>query len=168
MLELPEWFLGGFEDTEAAICDYFEWLLGDSVYVCTWLPPGYYNPTVEDGNGTQPTLRIWRQPGKFDDESRTDACLIQVASIAETRADAWKLNDFVRQMMDYLVFERFPIPRKDGSTTRFSSAEEWMGPQIIPERIIDDKFIPVTYKLPIRKPRNLPNYRKILSDLLPN
>lgn len=168
MLELPDWFAGGFEDTEAAVCDYFEWLLGDGVFICTWLPEGHYTPTTESVGGTQPTLRIWRQPGRIDQSMRTDETLVQIAAIAETRADAWKLIDFVRQMMDYLVLERFPIPRKDGSVTKFSSGEEWLGPQTIPERIIDEKFIPVTYKLPLRKPRNLPNYRKILTDLLPN
>ncbi|OQW34508.1 MAG: hypothetical protein A4E20_10840 [Nitrospira sp. SG-bin2] len=167
-MNLPNWFKGGFEDTEDAICDYFEWLLGDSVFVCTWLPPGHYTPTVEPNGGTQPTLRVWRQPGLAEPDLRVDETLIQIASIAETRADAWKLCDFVRSMMDPYVLERFPIPRKDGSVTKFSYSKEWLGPQTIPERIIDEKFIPVTYKLPIRKPRNLPNYRQIINNLLPD
>lgn len=166
MLELPDWYQGGYTDTEDALCDYFEWLLGDRVFVCTWLPKGHYEPYSE--NGTQPTLRIWRQPGRADQSIRTDETLVQIAAIAETRADAWKLIDFVRQMMDYLVLERFPIPRKDGSVTKFPSGEEWLGPQTIPERLIDEKFIPVTYKLPLRKPRGLPNYRQILTNLLPD
>lgn len=171
MTFLPDWYQGGFVDTEDAICDYFEFLLGNAVLVCTWLPMEFW-VTSDSGavlpNWTQPALRIWRQPGKFDDETRTDNALIQIASLAPTRAGAVELNDFVRQMMDPLVFERFPIPRKDGSITKFSSSEEWLGPQQIPERIVDDKFIPVTYKLPIRKPRNLPNYRQIITNLLPN
>lgn len=162
-LQLPEWFVGGFTDTEEALCDYFEWLLGDAVTVCTWLSPTHYAPFSEDG--TQPTLRIWRQPGRADSQLRTDEALVQIAAIAPTRGEAWLLIDFVRRMMDPLVFERFPIPRKDGSTTRFTSVEEWLGPQHIPERIVDEKFIPVTFKLPIREPRNLPNYRQILTDL---
>lgn len=170
-LELPDWFVGGFEDTEDAVCDYFSWLLGDSFVVCTWLPPEFFTYTDSGTplpNWTQPALRIWRQPGKFDDEARLDHSLIQIAAVAPTRAEVVKLNSFVRAMMDPLVFIRFPIPRKDGSVTKFSSAEEWLGPQQIPERIIDEKFIPVTYKLPIRKPRNLPNYRQIITNLLPN
>lgn len=165
MISFPDWYKGGFEDTEDAICDYFEFLLGNSVFICTWLPPGHYTPTDEDEGGTQPTLRILRQPGKFDDQTRLDHALIQITAFAETRDDVVKLNDFVRAMMDPLVFVRFPIPRKDGSVTKFSSAEEWLGPQSFPERIVDDKFIPATYKLPIRKPRNLPNYRQIISNL---
>lgn len=166
-LNLPDWFEGGFTDTEAALCDFFEWLLGDEVFVCTWLPLGHYTPTVDPIGGTQPTLRIWRQPGKFDSETRTDESLVQFAAIAPTRAEAWQLIEFVRRMMDPLVFERFPIPRRDGSVTKFSCVEEWLGPQQIPEGIIDEKFIPVTYKLPIRERRNLPNYRQIMTTLLP-
>lgn len=167
-IQLPDWFQGGYEDTEDALCDYFEFLLGDGVFVCTWLPPGHYTPTPETNGGTEPTLRIWRQPGLADPDLGVDETLIQIASIADTRADAWQLCSFVRAVMDPNVLERFPIPRKDGSVTKFSYSKEWLGPQSIPERIIDEKFIPVTYKLPINKRKLLPNYRQIITNLLPN
>lgn len=171
-VQLPDWYTkGGFEDVEDAICDYFEFLLGDSVYVCTWLPAGYYTYT-DDGrpipNWTQPTLRIWRQPGLADPDIGVDETLVQIAAMAGSRADAWELNCFVRDMMNPNVLERFPIPRKDGSVTKFSYSKEWLGPQTIPERVVDEKFIPVTYKLPIKRKRLLPNYRQIITDLLPN
>jgi hypothetical protein len=171
-IDLPDWYTqGGFEDTEDAMCDYFEFLLtGKNVYVCTWLPADYYIQTDAGPrpNWTQPTLRIWRQPGLADPDLGVDETLIQIASLAPTRAEAWELNCFVRDMMNPNVLERLPIPRKDGSVTKFSYSREWLGPQSIPERIIDEKFIPVTYKLPIKRKRLLPNYRQIITNLLPN
>jgi hypothetical protein len=162
-LDLPSWFEGGYTDTEDAICDYFEWLTDGKVFVCTWLPPGWYDPS--SGKGTEPTLRVWRQPGRADGSLRTDESLIQIAALTRSRSDSWKLIDFVRRMMDDEVFALVPIPRKDGSVTKFQGATEWLGPQQVPEQFIDDKFIPVTYRLPIREPRFLPNYRDILKSL---
>lgn len=161
-LVLPDWYEGGDEDIEDAICDYFEWLLED-VYVCTWLPTGHYTPGSSEG--TQPTLRIWRQPGRFDPCLRADEALIQIAAITPTRAQSWRLIGFVRRMLDDDVFAGFAIPRKDGSKTVFRKSEEWVGPQLVPERVVDDKFVPVTYKIQKREPIGLPNYGRILKSL---
>lgn len=160
---LPDWYEQKYDDTEDALCDYFEWVTDGSVATYTWLPPGYYDPT--SGLGTEPTLRIWRQPGRADSSLRTDQTLVQIAAITKKRSDSWLLIDFVREMLDDDVFGGFPIPRKDGSVTKFRCAEEWLGPQIVPEQLYDEKFIPITYKLPIRERRLRPNYRQTLKNL---
>ncbi|WP_099021272.1 phage tail termination protein [Mycolicibacterium palauense] len=166
MLELPDWFEGGYIDVEQLVVSYFEWLLGDRVFLCTWMKPGHYELSPgEEFGGTQPTLRVWRQPGKVDDQTRIDQCLVQIAAITPTRHESWKLTNFVRRMMDEKVLLSTPIHLPDGSKHRFVSSDEWTGPQVVPERYVDEKFIPVTFKLGIREPADLPNYAGILKTL---
>lgn len=166
MLELPDWFEGGNVDAEELISSYLQWLLGESVYVCTWLPPGHYvlSPGEEVG-GTQPTLRVWRQPGKAVPDLRRDETLVQIAAITPTRKESWQLIDFVRRLMEHDVVAGFPIILPDGSKAAVAAAEEWMGPQLVPEQVVDEKFIPVTFKIGLREPVGLPNYRKIINSL---
>lgn len=160
---LPDWFDPGYQDIEDTVCDYFDWITAGKVKTFTWLPPGFYDPA--SGKGTQPTLRIWRQPGKADSSLRTDDSLVQIACITHKRSTTWELVEFVRRMMDDEVIGLLPIPRKDGSTSKILSSEEWLGPQQVPEQFIDEKFVPVTFKLRTREARNLPNYRQILKSL---
>jgi hypothetical protein len=68
-------------------------------------------------------------------------------------------------MMDDEVVSLTPIPRKDGSTSRILKSAEWLGPQQVPEQFIDEKFVPVTFKVRTREARLLPNYRQILKTL---
>ena len=160
---LPDWFVPGYQDIEDTVCDYFDWITAGSVKTYTWLPPGYYDPA--EGKGTEPTLRIWRQPGKADSSLRTDECLVQIACITPKRSTTWQLVEFVRRMMDDEVIGLLPIPRKDGTVSKILACEEWLGPQQVPEQYIDEKFVPVTFKLSTREARLLPNYRQILKSL---
>jgi len=160
---LPDWFDPGYQDIEDTVCDYFDWITAGAVKTFTWLPPGFYDPA--SGKGTQPTLRVWRQPGKADSSLRTDESLVQIACITPKRSTSWELVEFVRRMMDDEVIGLLPIPRKDGSTSKILSSEEWLGPQQVPEQFIDEKFVPVTFKLRTREARFLPNYRQILKSL---
>lgn len=160
---LPAWFVPGYQDVEDLVCDYFDWITAGSVKTYTWLPSGYYDPS--EGKGTEPTLRIWRQPGKADSSLRTDECLVQVACITKKRSSTWQLVEFVRRMMDDEVIGLLPIPRKDGTVSKILACEEWLGPQQVPEQYIDDKFVPVTFKLCTREARLLPDYRQILKSL---
>lgn len=167
MLELPTWFEEDSDwDVEQILIDYFSWLLGDKVFVCTWMAPGYYQlSSGEAAGGTQPTLRIWRQPGRFDPTLRWDQALVQIAAITPTRSESWRLIKFVRRMLDDEVFTKFPILRADGSVSTFTHSEEWVGPQLVPERVVDEKFIPITFKLSTRERIDQPNYRQVLKSL---
>ena len=82
--------------------DFFTWLLPD-VAVFSWLPNNYYEP---GGQGTEPTLRIWRQPGGRDVELRNDEALIQIAAISDSAATSWELIEFCGSMMDALNHAR--------------------------------------------------------------
>jgi hypothetical protein len=166
MLQLPAWYAGGYVDAEDLIVSYFTWLLGDSVYVCTWLPPAHYVLTPgEPVGGTQPTLRVWRQPGKADPENRRDNAVVQIAAITPTRQESWQLIDFVRRMMDDDVVVGLPVTLSTGATYQITHSEEWLGPQLIPERVVDEKFIPVSFKIAIREPFGLPKYAQIIRSL---
>lgn len=166
MLDLPDWYEGGYRDAEEMVVTYFEWLLGERVYVCTWMPPNHYTLSPGEQFGTTiPTLRVWRQPGKADDEMRRDEALIQVAAITPTRKESWQLIKFVRSMLDNDVITSTTITLPDGERARFAKSQEWMGPQMVPERLVDEKFVPVTFRMALREPRDLPNYVQILKSL---
>jgi hypothetical protein len=168
MLQLPDWYQGGKTDAEDLVKSYLKRVLGpnSNVYVCTWLPANHYtlSPGEEIG-GTQPTLRVWRQPGKFDPTTRRDQALVQIAAITPTRKESWQLVEFVRDVMDSDVIVKLPITLSNGDTASVSCCEEWQGPQLVPERLVDEKFIPVTFKIGLREPGDLPNYRQIIKSL---
>ncbi|MBB5167206.1 hypothetical protein [Mycobacterium sp. AZCC_0083] len=166
MLELPDWYEGGYTDAEDLVCQYFRWLLGDKVFVCTWLPEGHYvlSPGQPVG-GTQPTLRVWRQPGKSDEDTRIDFALVQIAAITPTRKESWELIEFIRRMLEEPVCKGVEVVLSDGTSSSIKSSAEWLGPQLIPERLVDEKFIPVTFKIGLRESESLPNYRKVLNTL---
>lgn len=167
MLQLPEWFAGGKTDAEELVKSYLTRLLaGTNVYVCTWLPPGHYTLTPgEEIGGTQPTLRVWRQPGKFDSEIRSDSAIVQIAAITPTRKESWQLVEFLREVFDDDVIVGQKIVLPDGDTTSVRCSEEWQGPTLVPERLVDEKFIPITFKLGLREPAGLPKYGQIIKSL---
>lgn len=166
MLDLPDWYEDGDTDAEELVMSYLSRLLGDKVTVCTWLPSGWYELTPgEEVGGTQPTLRVWRQPGRFDPALRMDQAVIQIAAITPTRKESWKLIRFVRRMMDDEVVTGLPITLPDGETSTIRRSEEWLGPQLVPEPYVDEKFIPISFKISLREPEGLPNYRQIIKSL---
>src|SRR5687768_12481771 len=100
-LILPPWYKGPeYVNVEDLFQEYLQPLL-PSVRVVHWLEPGWYVPMGFEGatNGTEPTLRIWRQPGQRDYESNTDIPLLQVAAVTRSHDDSWKLLEFVDSMM---------------------------------------------------------------------
>jgi hypothetical protein len=167
MLQLPDWFAGGYVDIEDMVCNYLE-AICPNVFVCTWMPPGHYELSAgEPVGGTEPTLRVWRQPGKADPDLRRDEALVQIAAITPTRKESWQLVDFVRRVMDDDVVVGQKIPLTGGGNAKIATSTEWLGPQLIPERVVDEKFVPVTYKLGTRERGGLPKYYQIIKSLLP-
>nr|WP_074292890.1 MULTISPECIES: hypothetical protein [Mycobacteroides] len=68
-------------------------------------------------------------------------------------------------MMDDEVVTGLPITLPDGETSTIRKSEEWLGPQLVPEQYVDEKFIPISFKISLREPEGLPNYRQIIKSL---
>lgn len=161
-LQLPDWYEGPhYLNLEDVVHDWLADLL-PHVQVVHWLRPGWYTPG--DGKGTDPTIRIWRMPGNRDEELSSDIALLQVAAITRNRTDSWKLLDFVGDMFQTLN-DGFKIPRPDGSRVQLKNVKPWLGPQEIPEGLIDDFFVPMTWTMTSSRQKLTPNYRQILETL---
>lgn len=168
-LSLPTWYQGGFVDIEALLCDLFMWLLGSTfnpnsgwtgIPVVTWLVDDYYdNP--------RPVIRVHRHAGRALEGLPFDHAVVQIAAMSQSRADSWQLITFVRHVMA-ACSGGFKVPRPDGTHTQINSVEEWVGPVQAPDDFIDDRFIPVTYRVLVRGPRTFsPEYYRRVMESLP-
>lgn len=158
-LDLPEWWQGGFIDTEELVCDLFSWLLGEDIPVVTWLVEDYYlNP--------RPVIRVHRATGKAVDGMPFDHAVVQIGVLSRSRRDSWELVTFVRHVMA-ACSGGFKVPRRDGTHTQINSVEEWVGPVQALDEYVDDKFVSVNYRILVREPRRVsPDYyRQILNNL---
>lgn len=165
---LPDWYKGPeYLNVEDVFHDFFQPLLPE-VRVVHWIEPDWYVPKgfvdVTPTYGTEPTLRLWRQPGQRDDESTTDAPLLQFAAVTRSHDDSWELLEFVHSMMMALN-KGHKIIRPDGSRVGVKNVKFWLGPQVVPEAPVDEYFIPVTYSFTIPGKKLQPDYRSILDNL---
>ncbi len=162
---LPGWYEPEYFNVETVFAEFFKPLLPD-VNVVHWLKPGFYVPSYfEDSTkGTEPTLRLWRQPGERDPETGTDIPLVQFAAVTRSHEDSWDLQEFVFSMMMALDKGHL-IVLSSGEKIRIRNVKLWLGPQTVPEAPIDEYFIPVTYSFSIDKKRLTPDYKKIVDSL---
>ncbi|ABE67639.1 tail terminator [Mycobacterium phage Wildcat] len=164
---LPDWWEGPeYLDVEDLFAQHFQKLL-PNVRVCHWIQPDWYIPTgfvdATPTYGTEPTLRLWRQPGQRDDESTTDAPLLQFAAVTRSHGDSIQLIEFVHTVMRAL--NNGHKIKYNGQLVGIKNVGLWLGPQTIPEGPIDEFFVPVTYKFTVAGKKLQPNYRKILDSL---
>lgn len=165
---LPAWYKGSeYVDVEELFHDLFQGLLPD-VRVVHWIQPDWYVPQgfvdVAPTYGTEPTLRLWRQPGQRDDETTTDAPLLQFAAVTRSHEDSIALVEFVHSVMKALN-NGHKIHRSDGSQVGVKNVRFWLGPQVIPEGPVDEFFVPVTYTFTVPGRKLQPNYREVLDSL---
>lgn len=168
-LQLPDWYEGGFPDRELVVMDMLAPVL-DLVVVldgngqptqrkplaCTFLPEGY--------GDLLPIVRVHRGGGAADSDTMRDGANVQVAVIADTRADSWKLLELCRQWM--LSYSRGgTVIRADSSKTLIDRVEELVGPQQILELNPDKRLAQLNFRVTCRKPRGLPDYQKIREAL---
>ncbi|MEU2013108.1 hypothetical protein [Nocardia sp. NPDC019302] len=173
-LELPDWYEGGFPDRELVVMDALQPVLdlvdvldadGNQVFdgpdprrplACTWLPADYSNHL--------PVVRVFRGGGAADADVMRDPAAVQVAVIADTRAESWELLEFCRQWL--LSFNRGGlVARADGSRTLIDCIEELVGPQQLPELNPDKRLVQLNFRVVCRKPKGLPDYQKIRESL---
>lgn len=173
-LVLPDWYGGGFPDRELVVIDalqpvldlvevydldgvqVFDGLLPRRPLACTWLP--------EDYTQHLPVVRVYRGGGAADAGVMRDPASVQVAVIADTRAESWELLEYCRQWL--LSFHRGgTVTRADDSQTLVDCIEELVGPQQVPELSPDTRLVPLTFRVTCRRPRGLPDYQKIRESL---
>ncbi|WP_433568059.1 hypothetical protein ACQP1O_43225 (plasmid) [Nocardia sp. CA-151230] len=173
-LRFPDWWKGGFPDRELVVMDALQPIL-NTVDVLTsagqpvldngqprrpqavsWLPDDYASHL--------PLVRVFRGGGAAAAGVMADPASVQVATIAETRAESWELAEFCRQwLLSY--YRGGTVIREDGSKTLVDCIEELIGPQLMPELNPDDRLVPLTYRVICRKPRGLPDYAKVRESL---
>jgi hypothetical protein len=158
-VDLPDWYtVPGYHDVEQLFVDYFSWI-NPTVYVGTVIPSGWWTPD----SAPAPLIRVWRLPGRADPQLREDESVVNIATLSRSRQDSWKLSGFVRDAMR--AAPGVKIPRGDGTKTVVDAVSEWVGPSQIPEQFIDDKFIPITFRVSLGMRRIVPDYHKIIANL---
>lgn len=151
----PAWYQGGNPDTEKLLESLFAPLLTDVLFV-PWLPkPDTYEDQLNSGKAF---LRIARVGGRMNLDQNRDEPRVQLAAVAKSRQTSWDLIEFCRQVL--WSFQRGGIV--PGTTHTLYTAEEVLGPQLIPENIVEPRLVPATFGLLTRKPKGLPNYRQAL------
>lgn len=173
-LGFPTWWKGGFPDRELVVMDALQPILdlvdvldkdGNPVLdggqprrplACTWLPDDYLNRL--------PLVRIFRGGGAADVTTMVDPATVQVAVIADTRAESWALLELCRQWL--LGFkDGGTVVRADGSKTLIDRVEELIGPQQFPEMSPEKRLTQLNFRVICRKPRSLPDYAKVRESL---
>lgn len=126
------------------------------VSIVPWFPkPAVYEEDLAAGKAL---LRFARTGGRINFDQNRDEPLIQIAAVAKSRALSWDLIEFCRQVV--WQFERAAVV--PSTPHMLQASEEVIGPQIIPENIVEPRLVPVTFGLYTWKPRALPNYRQAL------
>ncbi|WP_455749939.1 phage tail termination protein [Nocardia nova] len=161
MIAFPDWYEGGFPDREEVVMDLVQ------TYLDLLTPQGKAVTflTEEDGalvDSGIPVVRVYR--GGLNAEGLWDPAAVQLAVIAQTRADSWAVMEYLRQVM--LSFEHGgPVRRADGSITLLSEVTEMNGPMQIPELNPDHRLVPATFNVECRLPQNIPDYALIRESL---
>jgi len=171
---MPNWYEGGFPDRELVVMDLLKPFLdlvdvldadGDPVldgatprrpYVCTVLPNDY--------SDRLPVVRVFRAGGAADADIKVDPAMVQVAVVADSREDSWKLLEYCRQML--LSFhDGGTVTRTDGSKTLIDTVSEMVGPAQFAELNPEKRFTQLNFRVTCRKPRGGPDYQKIRESL---
>lgn len=173
-LHFPSWWQGGFPDRELVVMDALQPILN-----LVDVLDGNGDPILDDGQPRRPQavaalpsdyasrlpfVRVFRGGGAANVGIMADPAAVQVACIAETRAQSWELAEFCRQYL--LSFSRGgTVARAGGGETLIDCVEELIGPQLMPELNPDLRLVPLTYRVVCRKPRSLPDYAKVRESL---
>ena len=151
---LPGWYHGGFPDVERLMESLFTPLIGGCDIV-PWFPkPAEYVPHLENGGAY---LRAARTGGSFSFDENRDEPRVQIAALSKSRAQSWEIIEFVRQTL--WTFKRGALV--PGTETQLQTNSEVLGPQLIPENIVEPRLVPATFALHTWKPGQT-NYRQAL------
>mgnify|MGYP000904106005 CR=1 FL=1 len=157
MIVYPQWWGGGYPDIEALLETLFTPLLV-GVEPTKWLPgPAEIEATLAEGRGY---LRIYRTGGKINRDENRDEPNVQIAALTASRDKSWELIEFVRTG----VLEQFDtVSIVPGTIHKLSCQGEVIGPQLVPERMRDDRLVPITFNFFTWAPKGLlSRYRQAL------
>ena len=144
---LPAWYHGGFPDIEILMRDLFEPLL-TGVDIVPWFPKSSeYVPHLDAGGAY---LRAARTGGSFNFDGNRDEPRVQIAALSKSRATSWELIEFVRQTI-WSFRHGALVP---GTNVQLQAGQEVLGPQLIPENIVEPRLVPATFGLITWKPGN--------------
>ena len=112
-------------------------------WVGTWIPDDYENQIQQ-----APLIVVQRTTGAADINNQVDVPLVEIGVLAETRADAQKINSYLRAwMLD--VFPTYPqVP------VRIVSITERVGSVMPPWINPDHRYVNALYEITIRRPRS--------------
>lgn len=143
-LALPEWWTsnrgGGFPNIETLLTTLCAGRFGDDVDVTDWLPkPDVIAEHLDAGKGY---LRLARVGGTINREQNRDEPRVQAAALTPNRGDSWDLIELFRQVTE--LFEHAKVV--PGTPHKLQSNGEVAGPQLLPERLMDGRLIPITFE----------------------
>ena len=172
----PAWWRGGRWPVEELLADLFEFeenaaavdLSGVRVepFVTKDSDRG---PHLAAGNGF---LLVHRRGGSFDRERGVDESVVDLVGLTSTRHGSNLLMEYVSDVLSEFdpelgggTVHRSPdyVHRSGLSTTFMTVPGEVVGPQLIPELLRDERFVPATWEIHADRPRGLPDYRGALS-----
>lgn len=156
----PEWWTvgaAGYPNAQKLTRKVFDGLL-TNVELTSWFPqPDKYEAHLAAGKGY---LRTYRTGGRINRKENRDEPKIQIAALTRSSDDSWELIEFVRQVLESGYGETTSIV--PGTTHKLYAVGEVVGPQLIPELILDDRLVPITYEFHTWRPKGLPNYRQLI------
>lgn len=160
-VQFPNWWEGGFEDTELLALDltrrFLDMLTPQGVAV-TWLTDEHTAMV----NAGVPVVRVYR--GGMAADGLFDPAAVQLGVIASTRRDSWAVLEYLRQVL--LSFAHGgAVRRADDSISMIQSCSEVVGPQQLPELNPDHRLVPATFRIVTRYPRERPDYARIRESL---
>lgn len=151
----PDWYQGGFPDIEELLKTFYEPHLTDVEFV-PWFPkPTVYEEQLQAGKAF---VRFARTGGRINFDQNRDEPRVQIAALMRSRKQTWKLIEFMRQTLWDGFKKAAVVPT---TTYMLQASEEVLGPQLIPENIVEPRLVPITFGLFTWKPGGT-NYRQAL------
>lgn len=167
----PDWWKGGRWELERLLRDVFTNPANKSAQDITGLRVERMFTDVEGmedwlkaGNGF---LFVHRRGGRLNKENRRDESIAELAGLTRSADESNTLMEYVCTVLEEVGDDGMTVhrttPHRSGLSTTFMTVPgEVVGPQLIPERMRDDRWVPATWQIHADRPRGLPDYRESL------
>lgn len=158
-IQFPAEYSGGFDDAEAVVRDFLKpalALLDANPEVYAWLPANYHEKL--------PLVSVARSTGVGDWDVGVDRPQVEIMAICASRADSVALNEYIRQMM--MAYRRGgPVKRANGSKSVIAGVEEVVGPELLQATDWDERIVPSTFIVELKKTADTATYARFMRDL---